>query len=185
MKTRAAVLWGTGEQWSIEDLDVAGPGVGEITVKIRVSGLCHSDDHNVTGDFPSPLPVVGGHEGAGEVVALGRNVTGFRIGDRVMLFPMPNCGRCRFCSQGRSWLCDLSSQLMSETAVGAGYRFQKDRSGIGAMTQLGTLSELTTISETQAFVVPGDISYESAALVGCGVSTGYGASVPCRQGGTR
>ncbi|MGC9537434.1 NDMA-dependent alcohol dehydrogenase [Streptomyces sp. UG1] len=177
MRTRSAVLWNTGDKWSVEELEASDPAAGEVTVRIRATGLCHSDDHNVTGDFSAPLPVVGGHEGAGEVVAVGAGVDRFSVGDRVITFPMPSCGRCRFCSKGRSWLCDLSARTMSATGANDRFRFHKGDTGIGAFTQLGTFSEYTTVSEAQVFALPDDIPYTAAALVGCGFSTGYGAAV--------
>jgi S-(hydroxymethyl)glutathione dehydrogenase/alcohol dehydrogenase len=150
-------------------------------MRVRATGLCHSDDHNVTGDFQAPLPVVGGHEGAGEVIAVGPGVDRFAVGDRVVTFPMPACGRCRFCSSGRSWLCDLSARTMTATAENNRYRFHKGEQGVGAFTQLGTFSEYTTVGEVQVFPLPDDIPFEAAALVGCGVSTGYGAAVRAGQ----
>jgi len=177
MKTMAAVLWNTGEKWSVEELEVAPPAQGEVLVRIRATGLCHSDDHNVTGDFGMPLPIVGGHEGAGEVVEVGEGVTRLKPGDRVVTFPMPTCGRCRYCSKGRGWLCDLSRYTTSGSAPGNRFRFHKGDVGVGAFTQLGTFSEYTTVSETQTFLLPEDIPFEPAALVGCGVSTGFGAAV--------
>ncbi|GHF36489.1 S-(hydroxymethyl)glutathione dehydrogenase/alcohol dehydrogenase [Amycolatopsis bartoniae] len=183
MKTNAAVLWKIGDKWSVEEVDVAPPGPGELTLQVHAAGLCHSDDHNVTGDMAAPMPVVGGHEGTGEVVEVGPGVDRYKPGDRVLTFPMPACGRCRFCSQGRSWLCDLSARTMSATSRGDRYPFSKNGQGIGAFTQLGVFSEYTTVSEAQVFPLPDDIAYEPAALVGCGVSTGYGAAV--RAGGVR
>jgi len=177
MKTRAAVLWNTGDKWSVEELDVADPGAGEVTVRIRATGLCHSDDHNVTGHLQAPLPVVGGHEGAGEIVAVGPGVDRFAVGDRVITFPLPACGRCRFCSAGRSWLCDLAARTMTATTANDQYRFHKGSTGVGAFTQLGTFSEFTTVGEARVFPLPDDIPFEAAALVGCGVSTGYGGVV--------
>jgi len=181
MKTSAAVLWNTGDKWSIEDLDLTEPGREEITIRVRATGLCHSDDHSVTGDFPAPLPVVGGHEGAGEVVAVGPGVDQFQVGDRIVTFPMPACGRCRFCSSGRSYLCNMSARTMTATAAGDRFRFRKGETGVGAFTQLGTFSEYTTISAAQAFALPDDIPFAAAALVGCGVSTGYGGAVRAGQ----
>ncbi len=161
----------------MEELDLAEPGPGEVTIRVRASGLCHSDDHNVTGDSQAPLPVVGGHEGSGEVVSVGPGVDRFSVGDRVATFPMPACGRCRYCSSGRSHLCDLSARTMMATAgENARFRFHRGDVGVGAYTQLGTFSEYTTISVEQAFALPDDIPFAAAALVGCGVSTGFGAT---------
>ena len=75
MKVQAAVLWGLNEQWSVEEVELDGPSEGEVLVKLASSGLCHSDEHLVTGDIPIPFPVVGGHEGAGTVVEVGPNVS--------------------------------------------------------------------------------------------------------------
>jgi NDMA-dependent alcohol dehydrogenase len=177
MRTRAAVLWNSGEKWSIEELELSEPDPGEITIKVRATGLCHSDDHNVTGDYAAPLPLVGGHEAAGEVVAIGPGVDRFAVGDRVVTWPIYRCGHCRFCSEGRSWLCDGAGRIMEQ----AKSRLRKGEVGIGQYTQLGTFSEYTTIFENQAYLLPTDIPFEAAALVGCGVSTGYGAAVRIGQ----
>lgn len=75
MKTRAAVLWGLGEKWEVEEIELDPPGPDEVLVQLTASGLCHSDEHLVTGDLPFPLPVVGGHEGAGTVVEVGAGST--------------------------------------------------------------------------------------------------------------
>jgi S-(hydroxymethyl)glutathione dehydrogenase/alcohol dehydrogenase len=176
MKSRAAVLWNVGEKWSVEELEVAPPAQGEVTIRVRATGLCHSDDHNVTGDFAAPLPLVGGHEATGEVIEVGPGVTRLKAGDRVITFPMPSCGECRYCSKGRGWLCDLSRYTMTGSAPGNRYRFSRGDVGVGAFCQLGTFSEYATISAAQAFQLPDDIPWEPAALVGCGVSTGFGAA---------
>lgn len=74
MKTKAAVMWGLHQKWEVEEVDLDGPKENEVLVKLVASGLCHSDDHLVTGDMPMPLPVVGGHEGAGVIVDVGPGV---------------------------------------------------------------------------------------------------------------
>jgi len=83
--TRAAICWEVGRPWEITDCTLADPRAGEVLVKLEYAGLCHSDDHNITGDFPAALPVVGGHEGAGIVVAVGEGVDRVAAGDSVML----------------------------------------------------------------------------------------------------
>ena len=76
MKTKGAILWGVGEQWSIEEIEVGDPVFGEVTVELAASGLCHSDEHLGTGATPVELPVIGGHEGAGDVTKVGPGVSG-------------------------------------------------------------------------------------------------------------
>ena len=71
MKMQAAVLWGPGEDWSVEDVELDGPQEGEVLIRYEASGLCHSDDHARTGDMPIAVPTVGGHEGAGVVEEVG------------------------------------------------------------------------------------------------------------------
>ena len=72
MKTRAAILWEVGKDWSVEEIDLDPPKAGEVLVRLVASGLCHSDEHLVTGDLPFGLPIIGGHEGAGVVEEVGR-----------------------------------------------------------------------------------------------------------------
>ena len=94
MKTKAGVLWGLKEKWEVEEVELDGPREREVMVRLTASGLCHSDDHLITGDMPMQLPVVGGHEGAGVVVEVGPGVTDVAEGDHVVLSFIPACGRC-------------------------------------------------------------------------------------------
>src|SRR5688572_28971857 len=124
MQTRAAILWETGAEWSVEDIELDDPKAGEVKVKLAASGLCHSDEHLVTGDMVLPpdiaqligleqLPCIGGHEGAGEVVEVGPGVTSVQVGDHVVLGFIPSCGRCPSCAMGRQHLCDLGAFLLA------------------------------------------------------------------------
>lgn len=103
MKTKAAVLWGINQKWEVEEVDLDGPKEDEVLVKMTASGLCHSDYHLVTGDLPAPLPLVGGHEGAGVVVEVGPGVKEVAEGDHVVMSFLPACGR------SMSNLCDLGA----------------------------------------------------------------------------
>jgi Zn-dependent alcohol dehydrogenase len=80
MKTRAAVLWDRNKDWSVEEIELDPPKAGEVLVSINGSGLCHSDEHVLTGDLPWPLPIIGGHEGAGIIQEVGPGVTGLAPG---------------------------------------------------------------------------------------------------------
>ena len=102
MQTEAAALWEVGEPWRIETVDLATPRVGEVLVQVMATGLCHSDFHAVTGDSPTKFPIIGGHEGAGIVTAVGPGVTRVRSGDHVVLAFNPPCGACAYCGSGRA-----------------------------------------------------------------------------------
>ena len=174
---RAAVLWGVGEPWSIEEVVVRDPAPGEALVRVMASGLCHSDDHSVTGDVPGPVPIVGGHEGSGIVEAVGRDVTRVQPGDHVVVLPLAVCGECRFCNDGRSYLCDLNAYAVQPTGPTGLFPFSTRGRELSAFTQLGTFSEYLVASERQMIKIDEDISFESACLLGCGVPTGWGAAV--------
>jgi NDMA-dependent alcohol dehydrogenase len=177
VKSRAAILLETGGRWEIAEVDVAEMQAREVTVQIMACGLCHSEDHNVTGDFGGPLPTVGGHEGAGVVIDAGSEVTTTKVGNRVVLSPMIACGHCRWCGEGRSYLCDLNAYMMVGTRPDGSYRFRLDGQGLSAAGQIGAFSEYLTISEDQVINIDDDIPFEVAAVVGCGVPTGVGAAI--------
>src|SRR6267142_959322 len=111
MKTDAAVLWEIGGQWTLETIDLDPPKAGEVLVRLAASGLCHSDEHLVTGDLPFELPIIGGHEGAGVVKEAGSDVSWLKPGDHVVFGFIPSCGRCPSCSTGHQNLCDLGALL--------------------------------------------------------------------------
>ena len=121
MKSRAAVLWQVGEEWTIEDIEIDDPGPGEVIVKTKVAGMCHSDEHMSSGALPMPhYPCIGGHEGAGEVIRVGEGVTSVAVGDHVAMSFIPSCGRCKWCVSGRQNLCDLGMHLMSPGMISDG-----------------------------------------------------------------
>lgn len=172
MKVSAAVLWERRSPWKVEKIELADPGPGQVLVEVAASGICHSDDHGVTGDIPMPLPQVGGHEGAGVVLEVGPGVTRVRPGDHVVLSAIPTCGNCRWCNSGRSNLCDLGRRAATRQATAeVPPRRLGDRT-LSAVSQLGTFSSHVVVSELQAVRIDEDIPLDVAALVGCGVTTG-------------
>ena len=177
MKVQAAVLWGLGEKWIVEEVDLDPPREQEVLVKLTASGLCHSDAHLVTGDVPIPFPVVGGHEGAGIVEEVGPGVTGIEPGDHVVLAFIPACGKCRSCATGHSNLCDLGAGIILGPQLDGTYRFHARGSDVGQMCMLGTFSPYTVVPAASIVKIDDDIPLEVAALVGCGVTTGYGSAV--------
>lgn len=180
MKTVGALLWepGTRSGWSVEEIELDPPKAHEALIKLAASGLCHSDDHLDTGDIQIPFaPILGGHEGAGVVVEVGPGVTKVKPGDHCVLSFLPVCGHCRFCSMGRSNLCDTSAGVLLGMAPDGTHRIHARGKGVGAMSYLGTFSPYVVAPLDSIVVIDDDVPLDKAALVGCGVPTGWGSAV--------
>lgn len=178
MKMDAAVLFETGGDWSIEEVDLDGPQEGEVLVSFEATGLCHSDHHVRTGDFPAPLPIIGGHEGAGIVQEVGPGVRTLKRGDHVVASFLPACGRCRFCARGMSNLCDLGAMILNGTQLDGTYRRHlSDGTDVGVALLLGTFAPFGTVSEASLVKIDDDMPLSRACLLGCGVTTGWGSAV--------
>jgi S-(hydroxymethyl)glutathione dehydrogenase/alcohol dehydrogenase len=178
LKTKGAILWGVGEEWSVEEIEVGDPKEGEVTVELAASGLCHSDEHLVTGGTPVAFyPVIGGHEGAGVVTKVGPGVTGLKEGDHVVTAFIPACGVCPPCSAGMQNLCDLGANLLAGTSISDGsYRTQARGKDVIPMCLLGTFAPYMTVHQASVVKIEPDIPLDVAALVGCGVTTGWGSA---------
>ncbi|MDX6220781.1 MAG: hypothetical protein QOJ48_2462 [Frankiales bacterium] len=190
MQTRAAILWEPHTEWSVEDIELDPPKRGEVLVKLAASGLCHSDEHMVTGDMALPpdiaelmgisqFPVIGGHEGAGEIIEVGEGVTELAVGDHVVFSFIPSCGRCPSCRKGQSQVCDLGAFLLGgrQFTDQTARHHSKDGRDLGTMVALGTFAPYTVVSVDSCVKIDQDIPLEKAALVGCGVTTGWGSAV--------
>lgn len=177
MKTKGAILWGINEPWSVEEIEVGDPQAGEVMVELAASGLCHSDEHLVTGGTPIEMPVLGGHEGAGVVIKVGAGVTGLKEGDHVVTAFIPACGQCPPCSNGHQNLCDLGAALLGGKAISDGTnRVTAKGKGVQTMCLLGTFSPYITVHQASVVKIEPDIPLAVAALVGCGVTTGWGSA---------
>jgi S-(hydroxymethyl)glutathione dehydrogenase/alcohol dehydrogenase len=185
MKTKGAILWKPGTEWSVEEIEVGDPRWGEVTVQLAASGLCHSDQHLVTGATPLPFyPALGGHEGAGVVIKIGPGVTDLREGDHVVTAFIPACGKCVPCSNGHQNLCDLGANLLTGQSIADGsYRVSARGQDVIPMCLLGTFSPYITVHEASVVKIAPDLPLDVAALVGCGVTTGWGSAV--RAAGVR
>lgn len=185
MKTKAAVLKAPGKDWEIEQIEVADPVAGEVQVRLAASGLCHSDHHLRTGASPVPFwPVLGGHEGAGVVTKVGPGVSGLAEGDHVVLAFIPACGTCGPCSQGLQNLCDEGARLLTGRAIADDtFRISLDGEPVLPMCLLGTFSPYVTVSQASVIKIEKDIPLDKAALLGCGVATGWGSATAI--GGTK
>ncbi|QNG20706.1 NDMA-dependent alcohol dehydrogenase [Rhodococcus triatomae] len=177
MKTTAAVLLEPGKPFELMELDLDGPGVGEVLIKYSAAGLCHSDLHLTDGDLPPRYPIVGGHEGSGIIEEVGPGVTKVKPGDHVVCSFIPNCGVCRYCSTGRQSLCDMGATILEGSMPDGSFRFHSGGKDFGAMCMLGTFSERATISQHSVVKVDDWLPLQTAVLVGCGVPSGWGTSV--------
>jgi NDMA-dependent alcohol dehydrogenase len=178
VKTKAAVLWELGKEWSVEEIELDPPGPGEVLVKLAASGMCHSDEHLVTGDLPFALPIIGGHEGAGVVQEVGANVSWLKPGDHVVFGFIPSCGRCPSCSTGHQNLCDLGALMGLGMQVADGTsRHHAQGADIGLMCLLGTFAHHTVVNEASCIKIEDDVPLDKACLLGCGVVTGWGSAV--------
>lgn len=182
MKTRAAVLRGLNEPWSVEEIELDPPQHGEVLVKVVASGICHSDEHVVTGDLAgatAPPPMVGGHEGAGVVLEVGPGVTLVEPGDHVVFGFIPACGHCEFCVEGHSNLCNTGAFMPTGTQItDGGYRHHTlDGVDLGLMCLLGTFAEHTVVNQASVVKIDQNWPLDKACLLGCGVVTGWGSVV--------
>jgi len=189
MQTRAAVLWEPHLEWSVEDVELDPPKAGEVLVQLASTGLCHSDEHLVTGDMVfdpemgrafgiEQFPLIGGHEGAGEVVEVGPGVTSLQVGDHIVLGFIPSCGHCPSCAIGQQQLCDLGALLLSGkqlTDFTSRHRTKEGRE-LGIMAALGTFCPFCVVSVDSCIKIDVDIPLDKASLVGCGVTTGWGSA---------
>ncbi|MGH3633504.1 MAG: NDMA-dependent alcohol dehydrogenase, partial [Mycobacterium sp.] len=140
------------------------------------AGLCHSDLHLSSPDIPVRYPIVGGHEGAGIIEDVGPGVTKVKPGDHVVCSFIPNCGTCRYCSTGRQGLCDLGATILEGCLPDGSFRRHAGGVDYGAICMLGTFAERATVSQHSVIKVDDWLPLETAALVGCGVPTGWASA---------
>ncbi len=178
---RAAILRAAHAPLSIETLELAGPGPGEVLVRYGASGVCHSDLHCIDGEWTVPLPLVLGHEGAGTVEAIGAGVTGLAPGDTAVLSWRYACGHCRACLRGRSWVC--SETRINDSTLDDGTLRFRDAEGTGVYQYLsvGTFAERAVVPASAVVPIAPSVPFEIACLIGCSVTTGVGAVVNTAQ----
>jgi NDMA-dependent alcohol dehydrogenase len=190
VKSKAAILWETESKWSIEEIELDAPKAGEVLVELAASGLCHSDEHLVTGDMvldpataellhAKQFPCIGGHEGAGVVVEVGPEVADLQPGDHVVMSFIPACGKCPSCAIGQQHLCDLGAYSLAgrQPTDFTSRHHASDGTDLGIMCMLGTFEPLTVVSQASCVKIESHIPLDKAALVGCGVTTGWGSAV--------
>ncbi len=186
MKIRAAVLnaspvsapYAQSRPLRIEELDLAPPGRDEVLVRVRAAGLCHSDLSVIDGNRPRPVPMVLGHEAAGEVVETGEGVDDLKPGDRVVMVFVPSCGHCAPCAEGRPALCEPGNAANGRgEMLGGGRRLSVEGQPVHHHIGVSAFAEHAVISRRSLVKIEADIPHEIAALFGCAVLTGVGAAV--------
>lgn len=186
MKINAAVLRQTGVQGpyaqtrplAITEVELDPPGPGEVLVRIRAAGLCHSDLSVINGDRPRALPIVLGHESSGEVVETGPGVTDLRAGDHVAMVFVPSCGCCTPCAEGRPALCEPGAAANTQgTLLGGGRRLHVGGDWLNHHTGVSCFAEYAVVSRRSCVKVHAELSHREAALFGCAVLTGAGAVI--------
>jgi Zn-dependent alcohol dehydrogenase len=175
---KAAVLRSFEKDLTIEDVAIAAPRDREVLVRIMATGVCSSDLSTIRGKTGSELPLIPGHEAAGIIERVGSGVSKVKPGDRVVLSWSPNCGHCFYCQQSHPTLCDV----YTGAAISGGLWDRTSRLGptaapINHYSCVSSFAEFAVVPETGCIVIDDDVPFAVAALVGCAVTTGFGAVV--------
>lgn len=169
---KAAVLYEYKKPLVVEELDIESPHKGEVKVKMAATAVCHSDIHFMIGDLPGTLPFVPGHESAGYVDEVGEGVTSVKPGDPVVVSLLRSCGECKFCKTGLPSMCNAKWPLDTESRW-------KNKKGepVYHGLRVASFAEYAIVDKSQVVPIPADMPMDRAALLACGVITGYGAVV--------
>ncbi len=191
MKVKAAIVTEANGPWRTEVIEIDEPHAHEVKVKMAFSGLCYSDEHLRHGDIAqapevmemlsgrkSVFPVIGGHEGSGIVESVGPEVTGLQPGDHVAVSFVPSCGKCEYCLSGRSYICDMGATILAGPMIADGtWRHHLGEENLNRMCQVGSMSEYIVVHEASLIRIEPWLDLRAAALISCGLSTGYGSAV--------
>jgi Zn-dependent alcohol dehydrogenase len=174
---KAVVARELGKPVLVEQIEVADPKHGEVTLRLSACGVCHSDLSATNGTIPYPLPLVLGHEGAGIITAIGEGVDNFAVGDHVVSSFVSMCGHCHYCQTGRPQLCVQS--LKSLYTLPDGTVRTRDSSGkdLNVFCGCGVMAEAATVHAGNVVKIDAQMPLDRAALISCGVMTGVGAAV--------
>jgi S-(hydroxymethyl)glutathione dehydrogenase/alcohol dehydrogenase len=169
---KAAVCYEFKKPLVIDDLDLDKPQKNEVKVRLAATAVCHSDIHFITGDMGGKVPFVPGHESSGYVDEVGEGVTSVSVGDPVVVSLLRSCGQCPYCRTGRPHLCEAKWPLDTESRMR-----NKRGQAIGHGLRVASLAEYAIVDRSQVVRIPANMPMDRAALLGCGVITGFGAVV--------
>lgn len=177
MRFRAAVLHQVDTPLRVQEVEMAALRPGDVLVRVGASGLCHTDLEVIQGALAYPLPIVLGHEGAGIVEAVGSDVLSVKPGDHVICSWNPSCGRCFYCDRGQPILCEPFTRHQPQGHLLDGTsRLSIDGRKLHHFSVVSSHAECCVVPETGAIVVPKEIPFDRACLIGCGVMTGVGGA---------
>lgn len=176
-RAKAVVCREINQPVTVEEIIVEAPRHGEVMIKLAACGVCHSDLSATNGTIPFPPPVVLGHEGAGRIVAVGEGVTDYKVGDHVVSSFVSMCGKCRYCQTGRPQLCEQAARAMTTLPDGTVRTRDLAGNALHVFSGCGVMAEYATLHTDNVVKVDQQMPLDKAALIGCGVMTGYGAAV--------
>src|SRR5579871_2043444 len=176
---KAAVLHAPKTPLAIETVEAANLAPDDVVIRIKAAGLCHTDLEVIDGSLRNPMPIILGHEAAGIVEQVGQRARGVAVGDHVVLSWNPHCGHCFYCDRDLPILCEsyLSQGPQAMQFDGASRARLRDGRDLKHLMYLGALAEYCIVPAQQAIVVPKELPFEQACLIGCGVMTGVGAAL--------
>ena len=177
MQVRAAVARKAGDPLSLETVELDGPREGEVLVEIKATGICHTDEYTLSGADPEGLfPAILGHEGAGVVVDIGKNVTSLKKGDHVIPLYTPECRQCEYCLSRKTNLCVAIRATQGRGVMPDGTsRFRAGSETVFHYMGTSTFSNFTVLPEIALAKIRPDAPFDKVCYIGCGVTTGLGA----------
>ncbi|KAL7630433.1 UNVERIFIED_CONTAM: hypothetical protein RMT77_019402 [Armadillidium vulgare] len=179
IKCKAAVAWEPKKPLTIEEIEVAPPKAGEVRIKVLYSGVCHTDAYTLGGHDPEGIfPCILGHEGGGIVESVGDGVTSVKEGDHVVPLYIPQCGDCKFCKSPKTNLCQRLRVTQGKGVMLDGTsRFTCKGKSLFHFMGTSTFAQYTVVSEFSVAKVKDEAPLDKVCLLGCGISTGYGAAL--------
>ena len=169
---KAAICYETGKPLVVEEVELVPPGKGEVRVRLAATAVCHSDVHDIKGELPGQVPFVPGHESAGYIDEVGPDVISVKAGDPVVATLLSSCGKCYFCVTGLPHLCEGRFSQTPPVRI-------RNKQGQPIVQKGGVagFAEYVLVNESQVMKIPDDVPLDRAALLSCGVITGFGAVV--------
>jgi S-(hydroxymethyl)glutathione dehydrogenase/alcohol dehydrogenase len=168
---KAAVFYGVDKPVAVREVQLKDPGPGEVRVRLKAAGLCHSDLSVIDGTIPYPVPVVLGHEGAGIIDAVGSGVTSVKEGEAVIVSTLSHCGRCPACELGKPTQCRNAPSPKDSLP------FTVDGKPAFQFANASVFAEATVVREQGAIPIDKRVPFDRACLIGCGIMTGFGAVI--------
>ena len=179
MKTRAAVAWEAGKPLEILEINLEGPKDGEVLIRNVATGVCHTDAYTLSGTDPEGIfPSILGHEGGAVVEEIGSGVSSVSVGDHVIPLYTPECKKCKFCTSGKTNLCQSIRATQGQGLMPDGTsRFSSGGKTVYHYMGTSTFSEYTVLPEIALAKINAEAPLEKVCLLGCGITTGIGAVI--------